>query len=558
MGCARWLLVVAAIAYLGFAAFSIDKPLQLDEALPTAWNAGEIERFGFTALGREGAGYEISHPLLYQHVLGLAFAAFGESAAVARGLGAAAFLASLGLLVALARRLWEGQRGLLVGAVAALLYATNPLCLQQSLVADPETTLVPIAILGVCLALIARPPLSSPSALLGVSALFAFSLWCKEFPPYFLLAGFAAAAAFGGQLRHGVASAAAVGLLGTALFALTWWLYCLATGVPLLAFIEFSLVDKALAPGFYHERSLGAALDAYLGLTGRWAQPAFHLLLAGAGFVHLGERLRGQRGPSPLDFLWSWVAIYAAVTLLVFYAIPRYQMPVYAPAALLIADRVVALFAAERAPRIGRRLAATLAGCVALGAFLAWIADDPIRLHAGPYLRVGVLAPLGAALVLALACLGGASWQTRGAAVLLGWLAAGSTHLHLEQTAGHNTSASWGTYGERGMDECAAFLDRALGEGTFVARKDVLYALTLRRGSRDLPFVPNTLFRGDLTAPERRAEVARLLARDDVAYVVLDPESSPAAAETLLAEQRPPWGAVQRCGDFAVFARAAP
>jgi hypothetical protein len=545
---------LAVALYLGFAAFSIGKPLQLDEALPTAWNAGDIARHGFTALGREGASHEISHPLLYQHVLGLSFAAFGESAAAARGLGVAIFLVSLGLLVALARVLWPGPRGPLVGAVAALLYATNPLCLQQSLVADPEMTLVPVSILGLCLSLIARPPLSSRAALLGASAVFAASLWCKEFPPFFLLAAFVAGSTLGGGLARGVVSAAALAVLGTALFAITWWLYCLATGVAPLSFIEFSLLEKALAPDFYRERSLGAALEVYLGLTGRWALPGFHLFLAAAGIGYLRGRVRGERAPSPLDFLWSWVVVYGALTLVVFYGIPRYQGPVYAPASLLIADRVVAALEGARAGA-GRRLIAVIAGCALLGAVLAWRAEDPMRLDGGPYLLVAVVVPLALALLLTLTLLRGAAWRTGGVAVLLGWLAAGGVHLHLEQTADHNTSASWGTYGERGLAECAAFLDEALGDATLVARKDVFFALTLHRGRRDLPFVPNTLFRGDIRAPERAVEIERLLDRDDVGFVVLDPESRPAAAEALLTGRRPAWHSVRRFGDFSVFSR---
>jgi hypothetical protein len=540
-------LLAAAAVYALFAAFSLSKPLTLDQAIPTAWNAGAIARHGFGALGDRAEHYEISHTLLHQNLLALLFAAFGETTVTARALGFLCFLGTLVAIRKLSTVVFAG--GEAVGDIAVLLYAINPFAIQYSLLVDQETSVLPLGLLLFFYAAYRGRLVFGAREILRLSLVFALAVWCKEFTPYFILP---ALGLFVG-LRDGVARAvgvtAQIGGYGTALFAASWIAYCLATGVPVLSFWEFSVAGKALSGEFHGRHGLLGAAAQLVTYTGRWITPALLGLAALAGLARVRQWVRGERRVEPADLLWLYAGGFWAITNLRMYQFPRYQYPLYSVVVILVAR-----FLHDRLGRMEPRKVGSAVGVgVALAVVLAVSPGDPLLMPLGRYLGWWIVVPVGLTLVL-LWALGARCVSAAGAILALVALCVGmSLSLDVKQCADYTTAVSWDEYGERGFDDTLAFLRARLGDTVPVVRKDLAYYLAVDRPERDREWIYTSIF-WRLGEPRADRRVAEALARDDVRYIVLHRYSPPEEAQPVLASC---CELVETFGDFWVYRKRA-
>jgi 4-amino-4-deoxy-L-arabinose transferase-like glycosyltransferase len=530
--------------YLGTVAFSIDKPLTMDQAMPTAWNASEIHQRGFAALGQ--GRYEISHTLLHQHLLAVTYDVFGESTRSARGMGIPCFLLTLILVNWLAQCLYSGAHGRWVGCTAMLLYATNPFVVQHSLLVDQETTLVPATQLAFLIGIIRCRGRYDARALLWLGLLLALGLWAKELPPYIALFALGIYLCFERGVVRALRVVTAVALLGTALFTATWALYCAVTGVPVLSFIEHSIIGKALNPGF-HSSSLADAFRMWSTHTGRWVTPALLVGLAAGLARRVTRASQTERGFGSHDLLWIYVFVYWGLTSFHLYQHPRYQVPLYGAAVVLVAEFLVASLSGQRTRTV---VVAALIG-LAIGLASTLIADDPLLMRGRTYFLFGLAAPL-AACAVALAVMRLRPWSRAGASVLLlMFLIAQFTLLGVKQSRPYTTANSWSEYGERGFDKTLAYVQRHIGNSRTVLRKDLGYYLMRDDRSWRERWTYNEILRG-LHKPEQAAIAAAVLARKDVSIVVLDRFCNSRAARDLLVRD---YYEAEIFGDFRIYRR---
>ena len=319
-----WL--VATGIYLSIALFSINKPLTLDQAHPTAWNAGAIARYGFAALGDASQNYEIPHTLLHENMVALSFRLFGETTVAARLVGVLCFLCVLLMIILLSVELFSPPKGILIGATAAILYAINHFMVQQSLLVEEETTIVPLTLLIFIYVLYRFDFRASAKSIVTLGVLFALCLWGKEFTPFFMLIALGPFLWMYRGLRDAIILTAGVAVVGVGVFVATWSLYCTVTGVPLLSFVEFSILNKALNPNFYSGHSFAGMVEAFYALL-KLATPVFIALLFLAATRRVWLLFRERPRIRRTDFLWLYVAVFWAITNLQMFSFVRYNYP---------------------------------------------------------------------------------------------------------------------------------------------------------------------------------------------------------------------------------------
>ena len=145
--------LLSVIIYCSMASFSLIKPFTLDEAMPMAQNASAISTYGLKAMGLSNPDhphkllYEVAHPLLYHYLLSIYFSIFGESTVSGRLMGVSCFVIMLLLILKISKQLFSGNKGSVVGIVAIFLFSINPFCVQNSLLLDIDTTILPVLIM---------------------------------------------------------------------------------------------------------------------------------------------------------------------------------------------------------------------------------------------------------------------------------------------------------------------------------------------------------------------------------------------------------------------------
>ncbi len=530
-------LALAWTLFAGVAVFSIGKPLTLDQAWPVAFQAGSIADRGFAELGR--GPYEIAHPPLYMHLLALVFLVFGESDFSARALGLALFAVTSILVVRLADLAFPADRGARIGGIAAILYAASPMVVQHSLLVDGTTTLLPAFTCALLVALYRADFRVTGRNAWSIGGWFALCVWVHESLALLPLAALALYLWSAMGLRVAARESFAILTCGLGLFAASWLVYVSTTGVDSLSFVQFSVVEKLLAPG----QESAAVLLTRVWTNARWLSLAL-LALLGTFALRRIRAFSGARTVEPSDLLWIYVGLVLLVTNTLWTQLPRYMFAAYAPICVLLAAGIV---------HSGVRIAAwALVAGVAAGVALAMLLGDPLLLSMRAYVAWAVVLPvIGAWLALRLTRSIPTAGPQASSTFLLAALSV-AVWTHVEQTAPYTTSVSWTEYGESGFSATQRFLEGDARGTVPVIRKDHAYALLRDSPNRSLEWIYTRMFRQQLGDPTVRESVAEKLSREGVEIVVLDRYSDSRAARDLVSED---FREVARHGDFSVFRR---
>jgi hypothetical protein len=521
----------------------------MDQAVPTAWNAGAIARFGWDALGSKEHKYEISHTLLHQHLLAMDYSILGETTIAARLLGVVCFIAVLFLIIQLSKQLFSGKKGIVIGGLAAILYALNPFAIQYSLLVDQETTILPLLLLIFFYWFFRQNFNFTPIAIAKLSAIFALCIWAKEFTPYFMMIALFPFLWLSCGFRFAFSVTAKICVFGTALFAGTWILYSLLTGVPVLSFVEFSVINKALDPSFHQNRSVIDLVRA-LARTGRWITPALLILLTLAAAYRITQLLKYKPFlVRPTDYLWLYVAVFWTITNLHMYQLARYQYPLYSVAVILIAEYLYLLLKDTSQRQLAISVLIGLIGATALALLLGDPHFMPIRQY---FLFVLIVPFLICFLLLSLTRLPMLSHQ-RFILTILSVFLATNISLSIKQSDSYTTAVSWGEYGEKGFADTLTYLKANLNDSVPIFRKDFGYYFTKDQPNRDFEYIYNSIFRGSLDTSIKRDQVMETILRDDVHYIVLDQYTNIAVARELIA---PHFDLIQRFGHFEIYKKS--
>jgi 4-amino-4-deoxy-L-arabinose transferase-like glycosyltransferase len=547
------MLALAAALLLFFGLSAINKPLTADEAEfgMAAMAAAETGRpyyyMGETRGARDIEArktvwwirespqpyfqYGLWHPPLYLYSIAASFKAFGYHDWAARLPGFLMSFLTLFGMWRIAHLIFPKDRAPLAGALAALLWATNPLMVQQSLMLDLDNTVV--ACIGVWFFheyfRLDRSPMPRVAFWGWLSVLLAISAWAKEFAPVYILAALGSYLFLNRRWRD-LAWMAAMGIAGGALFAATYWAFCAAFDLPAWYFVRFTLLDKlgqgqGLLSTILKTQGLGAALQSiWLSWFNviLWTSPFYFALY----FLAFGERARE----------WIKARAVSAEGLLAIYSLavlgatlvyrPSMMFLKYGTAAhpTLILFLAGAIAGACRPPLSRRGLIAVVAAVGAGALAQRWIFGDIVfPLYNGGFsaTRYWVFAGSAAAAFLLAAFLA-ARPRAMFAVAAIGLAAATASYglaQSLAQRQPYVTAVSWNNYGERDFLETANYLHSVLQpEDVPICRKDFGYYLVKLNGGRHRKFYVAQMLM-DATSLQ---EVAESLSFPEIRWMVLD------------------------------------
>jgi hypothetical protein len=457
--------------------------------------AGQDEILHYVALGQRLHEHGFSQPdqliafspHLYGFTIWLSHLLCGSGLIPARLPGLAAWCLTAALVWAwLVRRQPAEIAGNAVWALALLV--STPLALQAATIVDIDNTVLVPATLALCLAaarFVEHPGLR-PGLLLAL--LLALALWCRLTTPAILSPVLLLYAWL--RCRRSVAGLLACLAAGAALFMLSWWGYCHASGVDFGGPFEYLL-------GSFVFCTVGADRGIRIGkialtllYTLFWLGPAMACLLALLGFGRL-RRLCRCRQIETSDLFWlSGAAVLGGYCLVggTIFGFPKYHCPalplllIAAAGSLGVAWRPVgrtAWLAALGVALVGLALQVLLLGDALL--LLRLTLRDAVY-HggsarqvlaaglAGPWLvasvlAAGLLAVLRRLRLLALPC---------GLLALALGMHAGMACLQL--SGGYQTGYNYGDQGD--ARAVARFLAAELPEGaTAIVPGEIVYLL---------------------------------------------------------------------------------
>jgi uncharacterized membrane protein len=387
-----------------------------------------------------------------------------------------------------------------------------------------------------------------------LSALFALCIWGKELTPYFMLVALFPFLWLYRGFRCAWSVTAQIGLFGTAIFAMTWILYCTITGVPVLSFVEFSIIRKAMDPSFHTERSSIIAVIGGLLRTSRWLSPALLVLLVSAGVYRILQLLKNNFEIRPTDYLWLYVSVFWLITNLHMYNLLKYQYPLYSVAAILIAEYLYSALGEINRRQVVVSIAIGLVWAVLLAFFLG----DPLLLPKIRYILFVVIAPLSFCFLLLVAATKSPVLSQRTFILtMLSFLIATNISANEKQTDSYTTAVSWGEYGEKGFKETLAYLETNLGDSVPIIRKDLGYYLTINQPDRKFTWIYNRIFRGNLKDAARVEKIENTISRDEVQYIVLDPYTNRTETRDLIRDLIAPYFEfIHQFGDFEIYRKS--
>lgn len=381
---------------------------------------------------------------------------------------------------------------------ALALLATTPLALQAAAIVDIDNTILVPAVLSMCLATYSFVEAPQRGAGLGVAALMALALWCRLTTPTVLVP----VLVFYAWLRGGARAAGQLAIAlaaGVAVFLLTWWGYCRATGVDFSGPFEYLAASLAFCT-VGEDRGIGPGKVALTLLyTALWLGPALVCLGGWMGLQRL-RRLQQRREVEPGDlFLLAGATVLGGYCLVggTLFGFPKYHCP--ALPLLLIA--VARSFRTELHP-VGRKGWLAFLGVVLAGlALQALVLGDPLlRLRltlreavfhgqgAREVLVAGLALPALAAVLIAGSLLLALSRRRVLAlpcalvALALG-MNAGMASLQL--LGGYQTGYNYGDQGD--ARAAAALLDAHLSQGAKVIVPGEVGSLLERTDPLNLP-----------------------------------------------------------------------
>jgi hypothetical protein len=544
-------IILASLLYIIVAIFSINKPLTLDQANPVAENAGAIAHFGFDALGSKNIHYEIAHPTLHQHLLATVFRIFGETTFSARLLGVICFIGVLSLIMLLSIQIYQGNKGIIIGGIASIIYSINPFIIQNSLVVDQETTILPITLLIFFYIIFRKNFIFNSIAIIELSASLALCIWAKDITPYFMIIALFPFLWLYRGFRNAITVTLQITFIGTAIFFVTWILYCFVTKIPVFSFIEFSILNKAVNPDFHIGRSITQGIWKLINFTGRWVTPALLILLALAASSRILQLKRERFTLKQNDYLWFYVGLYWIITNLYMYNIPRYQYPLYSIAVILIGEHLYTSLCEIKRRNI---IISILFGLIIAG-IMALVFEDPVLQKADigykKYVLFMVILPM--LIILILNKYNGILFLSYENIIMVFscLLIASNVSLNIKQTRPYTTAVSWNEYGEEGFMDTLEYLKINLGASIPVIRKDFAYYLSIDQPNREYMYVYTNIFRRDnLKNVNSIYNIQSKLLTEKIKYIVLDQHANPATAKNIIS---PYFDYVQRFGDFTVY-----
>ena len=173
-----------------------------------------------------------------------------------RSVGILCFLATTILIYRFCQRLFKDQT---IAAIGCGLFLINPIMAQYTLILDIDNTILMLLLTLFLYQTVGSWKEMSLRRHIGLSLLFALILWAKlTTPPFLLLALVLFSLSRHSQWKVGVRLTLITGLVGTAIFLLTWTFYCYVSQCPLLYPIEFTFLGKKAK--YLH---LGARLQSF-------------------------------------------------------------------------------------------------------------------------------------------------------------------------------------------------------------------------------------------------------------------------------------------------------
>ena len=535
--------LLSVIIYCSVASFSLIKPFTLDEAIPIAQNASAINTYGLKAMGFSSPAhphrplYEVAHPLLYHYLLSIHFSIFGENTVSGRLPGVFCFVIMLLLALKISKQLFPGNKGSVVGILAIFLFSVNPFSIQNSLLLDIDTTILPVLIMIFYYGFLRSGAGKTISSIVVLAILFAMCLWAKEITPYFVLLSMLIYLSLARNVRSALTISCLIGLLGTLLFIISWTIFCHFTNVPILSFVEFSVINKAFNVSLHSGISLRAILY-HLSFSSRWLTPAMCLLLFASFIKRLVPYFKYPRRITQSDFLWIFVIIYWAITNFVMYS-TKYQYPVYGLAFILVAEYIYETLSGNDRKII---VIAVVLGVI-VGLLASIIPHEP--LYEQTFLRQGAgqklsfleeyltpetyivadvviftLIPLIIAIIIHLLFFNSYKFYNICILSLISCLIASCLSLNLKQTKPYTTALSWNlaNYGERGFWETLDYLKQRIGNSRPVVRKDFGYYLSKGKEGNRVRWIYNMIFR-NVNDKEKALSIVQ---DPQVKYVVVD------------------------------------
>lgn len=546
------LLLAVLLAMTGFLALlpSLSKPFTLDET-EIAYRAHYIVEKGPKTF-LDGSHY-IAHPPLYEYTMAGIFRLFGESELPARLFGLILFILTGVLFKWTLEELLRNEDPLL-RAIAVftgiMMYAVNPLLLQHSLLLDADTTGTAIFTMAFGYFFIRmemRDGIRQWPMRLGQALAIALAFLSKEITPFFIFAGVLAYRAAGRQWKKLLEDTVGVFIPGMLLAWGVWWIYCLATGTDILAFLKYTLLKKTSRALDAHFLSrVLATLEPIFRWPLYWMSAPFFILLSATAARRVVTYFKTFK-TRPEDAFWLIAFVVWIPYLLVKGSIDmmKYQHPVYPLFIAAILCGCVAAFR-SRAEDIAAALRDTwwvvpalAAVSIAIVFYYARIGDyilllwDPSTAPRYKHFLNLYYRPLAALLGCSVV-----AWVLGRLKLTEGILAVSlllcipvNAALNLNQTGDYTTAESWMNYGESGFAETTEYLALIVRPGSAVAvRNDLQYYLEKRKNIRNLKY---QTFRDLVSSKDLQllnqyfaSGVLEVVVQDRISFLGLNPRNS--------------------------------
>jgi hypothetical protein len=535
--------LAALAANIGAFSSVIRQPFNLDEVEEATMG----RKFGLIGpaafLDVPGGGEQISHPLLYTFSHALVQRVFGPGEIPLRVYGVVHYLISFLLVILIARKLiGTGTPGGRLGiALSGMLFISNPLLLQHSVIVNADNNILTTLMLLFMYFFVSyedtdmscRRALAVRGIKLGV--LFALCLWAKLLAPLLMAAGIVFARVLNRQNEKTIADIIGIAIFGTALFWCTWYLYCAATGTDVMSFIHFTLLGKGRIA--FSPRNMDIIRRTFLASFRwpvYWVSAPFFVLVAAICVKRAWDFIK-KRKLSAADMILT-ASVFIWVPFQFFRPsmdMMKYQYPAYPFLFIVIgyaASKAVNMAGEKSILFFGRASACitviwvlTLYHYYRLGDYILalW---RPMHSFLNGHFLVYYYLPLGVATALVFMAAGrGKKCANVFLALVFLVMAINSALLINQAAADYITAEVYQNYGESGFRETVAYLKGRISPGMTVAsRWDVAYYLR-KEGASPESFMDSMILMQAFPTGRLRG----LLTQRELTYVVLDQVFSP-------------------------------
>jgi 4-amino-4-deoxy-L-arabinose transferase-like glycosyltransferase len=579
------LTVAGLLFYVWFCVASLNKPLVFDEidygasavavaqaGIPVYYEGEFPEKYTapvtwwiFKATPYPMYEWGLWHSPLYVYCLGLCYKILGPANWVARLFGAILFLISGALLCDISRMLFPPDKGRQVIGVFSFLYLTNPLLVQQGMLIDCDSTVVPLTCWFFLHEFIRLEKKGegrlAKFAWLGV--VLAIAYWAKEFAGIYLGMAVLTYYILRRQWRDCLGTMAMV-IGGTILFWGSWWLFSTLLHMPANYFLDYTASKLSRGEGvifsYLHAGGLGQALlivGCSVLYIAAWSSP-FYLALA---LIAFSWRLwlAWKRGkPDLLDALLIYVVVvfgaadvYRPSGMVLRYADTMYALILLAIAAFVCEAGIVA-----------KPWQWLTAGFLALG-----LAITQVLLFGDPLLTlyqqgIAALSDTGfwwffavvAIILVSISPLLLPKAKLPGlvAVALLMGLVGFSFAQDWEQSGPYVTAYNYVCYGEKGHDEMAAYMASVVKPDEMpICRKDFSPWQTRKFGASS----PRWYLESVVNNVTSREELVQNITAPNVQHILLDKFLFPADRLAIIEQY---YVLDRQIGDYYLLRRIKP